>query len=120
MSIIERIMNIRTTLISMKTAMKKRRRMTEEKKGKWMNMSKMNKLMKTRVVTMHRDTWAGDTRIVSRPKYRDTYRDTYRDQCIAIRITIPQAAHHVMSTLRDKACIAIRVSIPPLAARRSI
>ena len=31
----------------------------------------------SRVVTMHRDTWAGDMRIVSRPKYRDTYRDTY-------------------------------------------
>ena len=26
---------------------------------------------------MHRDTWAGDRRIVSRPKYRDTYRDTH-------------------------------------------
>ena len=47
---------------------------------------------------------------------------TYRDQCIAyvIRITMPQEAHHVMSTLRDNACIAIRVSIPPPAARRSI
>ena len=30
-----------------------------------------------RVVTMHRDTWAGNTHIVSRPKYRDTYRDTH-------------------------------------------
>ena len=37
-----------------------------------------------------------------------------------IRITIPQAAHHVMSTLRDNACVAIRVSIPPPAARPSI
>ena len=33
----------------MKTVMKKRRRKTEEeKKEKWMNMSKMKKLMKTR------------------------------------------------------------------------
>ena len=33
----------------MKTVMKKRRRKTEEEKNeKWMNMSKMKKLMKTR------------------------------------------------------------------------
>ena len=42
------------------------------------------------------DTGAGDTRIVSRPKYRYTYRDTYhhtmyRDQCIAIRDTYHDA-----------------------------
>ena len=71
---------------------------------------------------MHRDTWAGDTRIVSRPNIaihiaiRIVIRIKYRDQCIAI----PQAARHVMSTLRDNACVAIRVSIPPAAARRSI
>ena len=42
-------MNIRTTPMSMKTVMKKRRRKTEEeKKEKLINMSKMNKLMKTR------------------------------------------------------------------------
>ena len=34
--------------------------------------------MVIRVVTMHRDTWADDTRIVSRPKYRDTYQDATR------------------------------------------
>ena len=33
---------------------------------------------------------------------------------------MPQAAHHVMPTLRENACIAIRVSIPPPAARRSL
>ena len=27
---------------------------------------------------MHRDTWAGDTHIVSRPVHRDTYRDATR------------------------------------------
>ena len=70
---------------------------------------------------MHRDTWAGDTRIVSRPSIaihiaiRIAIHIKYRDQCIAIRDT-----HHVMSTLRDNACVAIRVSIPPPAARRSI
>ena len=47
LSIIERIMNIRTTSMSMKTVMKKRRRKTE-KKEKLINMSKMKKLMKTR------------------------------------------------------------------------
>ena len=48
-SIIETMMNIRTTPMSMKTVMKKRRRKTEEeKKEKLMNMSKMKKLMKTR------------------------------------------------------------------------
>ena len=47
-SIIETMTNIRTTPMSMKTVMKKRRRKTEEKKEKLMNMSKMNKLMKTR------------------------------------------------------------------------
>ena len=68
---------------------------------------------------MHRciaiPTWAGDTRIVSRPSIaiRITIRIKYRDQCIAIRDT-----HHVMSTLRDDACVAIRVSIPPPAATR--
>ena len=43
------MMNIRTTPMSMKTVMKKRRRKTEEeKKEKLINMSKMNKCMKTR------------------------------------------------------------------------
>ena len=47
-SIIETMMNIRITLMSMKTVMKKRRRKTEEdKKEKLINMSKMKKLMKT-------------------------------------------------------------------------
>ena len=42
-------MNIRTTPMSMKTVMKKRRRKTEEeKKEKFMNMSKLKKLIKTR------------------------------------------------------------------------
>ena len=42
-------MNIRTTPMSMKTVMKKRRRKTEEdKKEKFMNMSKLKKLMKAR------------------------------------------------------------------------
>ena len=41
-SIIETMMNIRTTSMSMKTVMKKRRRKTEEEeKEKLMNMSKM-------------------------------------------------------------------------------
>ena len=62
---------------------------------------------------MHRDTWAGDTRIVSRPKYRDMY----RDQCIAISDTYHDPTSGA-STLRDNACIAKRVSIPPPAARR--
>ena len=48
LSIIETMMNIRTTSMSMKTVMKKRRRKTEEKKEKLINMSKMKKLMKTR------------------------------------------------------------------------
>ena len=39
--IIETMMNIRTTSMSMKTVMKKRRRKTEEKNEKLMNMSKM-------------------------------------------------------------------------------
>ena len=47
-SIIKTMMNIRTTNMSMKTVMKKRRRKTEEKKEKLMNMSKMNTFMKTR------------------------------------------------------------------------
>ena len=48
-SIIEAMMNIRITPMSMKTVMKKRRRKTEEeKKEKLINMSKMKKLMKTR------------------------------------------------------------------------
>ncbi len=48
-SIIETIMNIRITPMSMKTVMTKRRRKTEEeKKEKLMNMSKIKKLMKTR------------------------------------------------------------------------
>ncbi len=46
-SIIETMLNIRTTYMSMKTVMKKRRK-TEEKKEKLINMSKMKKLMKTR------------------------------------------------------------------------
>ena len=39
--IIETMMNIRTTSMSMKIVMKKRRRKTEEKNEKLMNMSKM-------------------------------------------------------------------------------
>ena len=46
--ILETIMTIRTTPMSMKTVMKKRRRKTEEKKEKLKNMSKVKKLMKTR------------------------------------------------------------------------
>ena len=47
--IIETMLNIRATPMSMKTVLKKRRRKTEEeKKEKLMNMSKMKKLMKTR------------------------------------------------------------------------
>ena len=46
-SIIETMTNIRITPMSMKTVMKKRRK-TEEKKEKLINMSKMKKLMKTR------------------------------------------------------------------------
>ena len=45
----------------------------------------------------YRDTWAGDTRIVSRPKYRDTYRDIVTTVSrYVIRITMPQAAYDVM------------------------
>ena len=48
-SIIETMMNIRITPMSMKTVMKKMRRKTEEeKKEELMNMSKIKKLMKTR------------------------------------------------------------------------
>ena len=52
-SIIETMMNIRTTSMNMKTlmktVMKKRRRKTEEeKKERLIEMSKMNKFMKTR------------------------------------------------------------------------
>ena len=49
-SIIETMMNIRTTSMSMKTAMKKRRRKTDRRreKGEINEMSKMNKFMKTR------------------------------------------------------------------------
>ena len=48
-SIIETIMNIRITPMSMKTVMKKRSRKTEEEKKEILiNMSKMKKLMKTR------------------------------------------------------------------------
>ena len=48
-SIIETMINIRTTSMSMKTVMTKRRRKTEEeKKEKLMNMSKIKKLRKTR------------------------------------------------------------------------
>ena len=48
-SIIEKMMNIRITPMSMKTVMKERRRKTEEdKKEKLINMSTMKKLMKTR------------------------------------------------------------------------
>ena len=39
--IIETMMNIRTTSLSMKTVMKKRRKTEEEKNEKLMNMSKM-------------------------------------------------------------------------------
>ena len=49
LSIIETMMNIRITPMTMKTVMKKRRRKTEEeKKEKLINMSIMKKLMKTR------------------------------------------------------------------------
>ena len=44
-SIIEMMMNIRITPMSMK---KRRRKTAEEKKEKLINMSKMKKLMKTR------------------------------------------------------------------------
>ena len=48
-SIIEMMMNIRITPMSMKIVMTKRRRKTEEEKNeKLMNMSKIKKLMKTR------------------------------------------------------------------------
>ena len=48
-SIIETMMNIRITPMSMKTVMTKRRRkIEEEKKEKLINMSKTKKLMKTR------------------------------------------------------------------------
>ena len=47
-SIIETMMNIRITPMSMKTVMTKRRKTEEEKKEKLMNMSKIKKLMKTR------------------------------------------------------------------------
>ena len=48
-SIIEKMMNIRITPMSMKTVMKERRRKTEEdKKEKLINMSTMKKLIKTR------------------------------------------------------------------------
>ena len=47
-SIIETILNTRTTSMSMKTVMKKRRKTEEEKKEKLINMSKMKKLIKTR------------------------------------------------------------------------
>ena len=49
-SIIETMMNIRTTSMSMKTAMKKRRRKTDRRreKGEINEMSKMNTFMKTR------------------------------------------------------------------------
>ena len=49
-SIIETMMNIRTTSMSMKTVMKKRRRKTDRRreKGEIDEMSKMNKFMKTR------------------------------------------------------------------------
>ena len=48
-SIIETMMNIRITPMSMKIVMTKRRRKTEEEKNeKLMNMSKIKKLMKTR------------------------------------------------------------------------
>ena len=47
-SIIEMMVNIRTTPMSMKTVMKKRRRKTEEKNEKLMNMGKIKKLITTR------------------------------------------------------------------------
>ena len=76
----------------------------------------------TRVVTMHRCIAILGPTI--RVLYRDL-RDTYHVIVTSVsryvtRITMPQEAHHVMSTLHDNACIAIRVSIPPPAARRSI
>ena len=47
-SIIEMMVNIRTTPMSMKTVMKKRSRKTEEKNEKLMNMGKIKKLITTR------------------------------------------------------------------------
>ena len=48
--IIETMMNIRMTPLIMKTVMKKRRRKTEEeKKEKLIDISKLKKLMKSRV-----------------------------------------------------------------------
>ena len=47
-SIIEMMMNIRTTPMKMNTVIKKRRKTEEEKKEKLMNMSTMKKLLKTR------------------------------------------------------------------------
>ena len=48
-SIIETILNIRSTPMSIKTVMKKREgRQKKRKKEKLMNMSKMKKFMKTR------------------------------------------------------------------------
>ena len=52
--------------------------------------SRLGLRIRVRVVTMHRDTWAGDTCIVSRPT---------QGQVIAIRIAIPQVAHHHTSAL---------------------
>ena len=47
-SIIETMMNIRITPMSMKTVMKKREGRQKKRKGKIDEMSKMNKCMKTR------------------------------------------------------------------------
>ena len=47
-NIIETMMNIRITPMSMKTVMNKRRKTEEEKKEKLINISKLKKLMKSR------------------------------------------------------------------------
>ena len=43
----------------------------------------------TRGVTMHRDTWAGDTCIVSRPKYRDTKKKKKNQSYMAFTSVLP-------------------------------
>ena len=70
--------------------------------------AKVFKAIMTRAVTMHRDTWAGDTRIVSLSVYRDTwagetrivslsvYRDTYRKRYVNASITILQVQVQIL------------------------
>ena len=72
-SIIETMMNIRITPMSMKTVMKKRRRKTEEeKKEKLINMSKVKKLMKTK-------KWLTSSTIETMMNIRATPMDEYED-----------------------------------------